>query len=103
MKTDSGIEKRGHNMNDAYIVQMDGDQIRFTQDGHVYLLDAIKAVSGSDSERDIWRRLKLDHPEIIRLCERHTPEGGDGDLVVDPEGWDKIWMLLSEYLFFMDS
>ena len=90
-------------MEDQYIVEMDDEQIRFTPDGRVYVLDAIKAVSGSDSERHIWKSMKQDHPDILNHCERHSPREGDGYLVVDTEGWDKIWMLLPEYLFFMDA
>ena len=90
-------------MNETYVVEMDNDQIRFTPDGRVFVLDAIKAVSGSNSEQDIWKNMKLDHPDILKYCERPAPSEDDGYLVVNTEGWDKIWMLLPQYLFLMDG
>ena len=90
-------------MPDTYVVEMDDDQIRFTPDGRVYVLDAIKAVSGSDSEGHIWKSMKQDHPDILDYCERHASPGDEGFLVVDTEGWEKIWMFLPEYLPFSDA
>jgi len=90
-------------MEDPYILEMDGDPIRFTPDGRVYVLDAIEAVSGSDAAHRIWKSLQRDHPEILDLCQHRSLPGETGVIVADTEGWDRILLLLLEYLPFLDA
>jgi hypothetical protein len=80
------------------IVDLDDIPLRFTPEGKVSVLDAIKAVSNSNSSNTIWERLKKAHPEILNHCEDYSFQGKDPVAVIDSKGWEKIWSLLPDYL-----
>ena len=86
-------------MEEAFIVYMDEDPVTFTEDGRVSVLDAIRMVLDSGSALDLWEKMKLEHPDILDHCE-DFPFREQGTVpVIDKDGWEKIWMLLPEYLF----
>jgi hypothetical protein len=85
-------------MEQALIINLDNETVRFTPDGRVSVIDVIRAVSNSNCPWDIWERLRTEHPEILIHCEdysflREGPIPG-----MDSEGLGKIWMLLHNYL-----
>lgn len=85
-------------MNSMLTVNVDSHHVRFTPDGKVSVVDAIRAVSNSDRPLSIWEDLKIAHPAILMHCEHYSFEGEGPISVVNNEGWESIWMLLLEYL-----
>jgi hypothetical protein len=85
-------------MEDTLIVNFDNHPIRFTPDGRISIVDAIKAVSKSDHPQSIWEDLKAKHPEILLHCEDYSFGKEGCTEVVDSEGWEIIWIFLPYYL-----
>ena len=50
-------------MNQALILNLDNEPVRFTPNGKVSVLDAIRAVINSDHPLSVWENLKKEHPE----------------------------------------
>jgi hypothetical protein len=92
MKGEEGMEK-------AIVVYMDEDPLIFTEDGRVSVLDAIRLVLDSGSASALWERMKSENPDILNHCEEYAFREEGTVSVIDKEGWEKIWMLLPEYLF----
>lgn len=88
-------------MQEAFVVYMDEDPVTFTEDGRVSVLDAIQMLLGSGSALDLWEKMKSEHPDILTHCEDFPFRGQGTVAVIDKDGWEKIWMLLPEYLFEM--
>jgi hypothetical protein len=85
-------------MEETLIVNLDNEPIRFTPDGKISIVDAIKAVSKSDCPQTIWEDLKAKHPEILPHCEDYSfPKEGLTE-VIDSEGLEIIWIFLPYYL-----
>jgi hypothetical protein len=80
------------------IVDLDDISIRFTPDGRVSVVDAIRAVGEVPCPAGIWKHLKEAHPEILAYCEDYTFEEEDPVAVINSKGWEKVWMLLTGYL-----
>jgi hypothetical protein len=79
-------------------VSLDQEDVRFTADGRMSVLDAIRALTLSKSPERIWRDLKDKHPKLLDHCEeRRVPHQGLLT-VVDGEGWDMMWTLLISYI-----
>ncbi|MFB0520935.1 MAG: hypothetical protein ACETWD_05840 [Desulfatiglandales bacterium] len=85
-------------MEQALIVNLDSVVLRFTPDGKVAVVDAIQAVSNSDSSYSIWENLKAEHPEILIYCEDYSFQGESPVPVINSKGWERVWMLLPDYL-----
>jgi len=85
-------------MEQTLVVQFDDDPIRFTPDGKVFVLDAIKALTKSEHPKDLWESLKQKYPEILGHCENSCFQGGQCLLVIDKEGWEMLWILLIDHL-----
>ena len=86
-------------MDEAFVVYLDEDPVTFTEDGRVSVLDAIRTVSDSGSAPHLWEKMKVDHPDILSHCEEYAFREQGTVSVIDKEGWEKIWMLLPEYVF----
>jgi hypothetical protein len=86
-------------MEEAFVVYMDDDPVAFTEDGRVSVLDAIRMVMNSESAAAVWEKLKREHPDILDHCEDFSFRDQGLVSVIDKDGWEKIWMLLPEYLF----
>jgi len=86
-------------MEDAFVVYMDEDSLAFTEDGRVSVLDAIGMVLDSGSAIGVWEKMKQDHPEVLDHCQEHAFREQGMVSVTDKEGWEKIWMFLSDYFF----
>lgn len=80
------------------ILNLGSDPLRFTPDGKVSVVDAIRAVSNSDSPYSIWENLKAEHPEILLYCVDYSFQGKGPVPVIDSKGWERVWMLLPDYL-----
>jgi hypothetical protein len=79
-------------------VSLDQDEVRFTSDGRMSVLDAIRALTLSESPEQIWKDLRDKHPNLLDHCEdRSVPHEGLLT-VVDGEGWDMMWALLIAYI-----
>ena len=80
------------------VVHFDDDPVRFTPDGKVSVLDAIKALTQLDCPNLLWESLKKNHPEILIHCGSHSFQKGQSLPVVDVAGWDMLWTVLIDYL-----
>ena len=85
-------------MEEALVIALDNETVRFTPDGRVSVIDAIRAVSNSNRPWEIWERLKTQQPEILIHCEDYSFLTGVSAPVVDSEGLEKILVLLQDYL-----
>jgi len=81
-----------------YTMELDKDRVRFTPDGKVAVVDAIKALSASKGAERIWESLKKERPEFKRLCQTYNFHENKMDSVVDGEGWEKIEDALLDYI-----
>jgi uncharacterized membrane protein len=85
-------------MQKAVVLNLVEGTVRFTHDGRVSVLDAIRAVSLTDDSHAIWGELKKEHPEILSYCEDESVGQDESVTVVNSKGWEMIWLLLPEYL-----
>jgi hypothetical protein len=81
-----------------YSMKLEGDRVRFTPDGKIAVVDAIKALSASKGARHIWESLKAERPEFKDLCQNYQFKENKTDSVVDGEGWKKIEDALLDYI-----
>ena len=81
-----------------YMMKLDGDRVRFTPDGKVAVVDAIKALIAVEGAERIWQSLKKERPEFKDLCERYNFQEDKIDSVVDGESWGKIEDALLDYI-----
>jgi hypothetical protein len=81
-----------------FTMKLDGDRVRFTPDGKIAVVDAIRALSARDGAERIWKSLKEERPEFKDLCQVYHFQDGKMDSVVDGEGWEKIEDALMNYI-----
>ena len=81
-----------------YMMKLDGDRVRFTPDGKVAVVDAIKALIAVEGAERIWQSLKKERPEFKDLCGRYNFQEDKIDSVVDGESWGKIEDALLDYI-----
>jgi hypothetical protein len=79
-------------------VNMEDGAVRFTPDGRMSVLDAIRALTLSERPEKIWKDLKKEHPELLDHCEDHHDLHEGLLTVVDGEGWEIMWGLLIAYV-----
>jgi hypothetical protein len=82
----------------ALIFDLDGTPVRFTPDGRVSVIDAIRVVTDSRFPKSIWENIRTEHPEILSYCEDYSFQKEGPIPVVGSEGWERIWMLLPEFM-----
>jgi hypothetical protein len=80
------------------VVHFDGDPVRFTPDGRLSVLDAISALVDSECPSFLWDDVKKKHPEIVSYCGSYSFQKGQSLPVVDNEGWDRLSIMLMDYL-----
>jgi hypothetical protein len=90
--------KRRLSMDETIVFNLNNESVEFTPDGKVSVLDAIRILTNSDRPRSIWENLKTEHPEILTHCEDYPFQREAAVPVVNSEGWEKIWLLLIDYL-----
>jgi hypothetical protein len=85
-------------MAQATVFTLNNEPVRFTPEGKVSVVDAIRVVTNSNSPGAIWDSLKTEHPEVLMHCESYLFQTEGPIPVVNSEGWETIWMLLPDYL-----
>ena len=90
-------------MEQNLVVHFDGDPVRFTPDGKVSVLDAIGALVHSECPTSLWDDVKKKHPEITSYCGTYSFQKGQSMPVVDNEGWNRLSIVLMDYLVDSDS
>jgi hypothetical protein len=81
-------------MEEPFTVHLDDIPVRFTPDGKVFVIDAIKATMQSKQALAIWETLKSEHPEILAYYEDYAGKGKTPLPVADSSGWEMIMRLL---------
>jgi hypothetical protein len=81
-----------------FVLSMQENSVRFTPSGEIAVIDAIKALSESDTAEQIWQTLKEENPEILSLCRRFHFSENNSALVADSRGWKQIESLLFIYI-----
>jgi hypothetical protein len=81
-----------------FVLCLEEDFVRFTPSGEIAVIDAIKALSVSDTAEDIWEALKDQNPEILSHCKRFHFSKNISAIVVDSQGWEQIESLLFDYI-----
>jgi hypothetical protein len=76
---------------------LEDDEVKFTPDGKVAIVDAIGALSNDDDPGFIWETLKAAHPEIRQYCQDFQYKH-ETISVTDSRGWEKIEAILFDYL-----
>lgn len=90
-------------MTRQFTLKLDNDLIRFTPDGKVAVVDAIKALSDLGEPETVWESLKAESPEINEICQDYDFTGSKSEAVVDSRGWNKIEAALLDYILDYDS
>ena len=90
-------------MGQAMVFTLNNQSVRFTPDGKVSVVDAIRIVTNSNSPGAIWDTIKAEHPEVRMHCEDYSFQIEGPISVVNSEGWETIWMLLPNYLLDMNT
>ena len=85
-------------MTRQFTLKLDNDQIRFTPDGKVAVVDAIKALSAISEPESVWESLKAECPEINVLYQDYDFYDNKSKAVVDGKGWDVIEAALLDYM-----
>jgi hypothetical protein len=87
-------------MNAHIELPLGDNSVRFTSDGWVFIEDAIKALTGElvDGSESVWKRVKNDHPDILKHCSSYITKEGKKIQTINIEGMDMIYLLLLEYI-----
>ena len=85
-------------MEHQFTLKLDNDPIRFTPDGKVAVVDAIKALSALGEPESVWESLKAERPEIKEVYQDYDFAESKSEAVVDGEGWEKIEVALMDYM-----
>lgn len=85
-------------MERQFTVKLANDHIRFTPDGKVAVVDAIKTLSALGSPESVWETLKAESPEINEVYQDYDFSESKSEAVVDGEGWEKIEAALLDYM-----
>jgi hypothetical protein len=81
-----------------FVLRTEENCVRFTPSGEIAVIDAIKALSESDTAEEIWQTLKGENPEIFSHCRQYHFSKNKSALVVDGQGWEQIESLLFDYI-----
>jgi hypothetical protein len=84
-------------MDKTVTLEMDGDSIRFTEDGKMAVIDAIAFLTSDERPACILEKLKQKNPNLETSLETFTI-GGEPVAVADSRNWEIIEILLLEYL-----
>lgn len=90
-------------MEHQFTLKLDNDLIRFTPDGKVAVVDAIKALIALGEPESVWESLKAESPEINEVYQDYDFAESKSEAVVDGEGWEKIEVALMDYMLDHDA
>lgn len=79
-------------------VDLNDGPVRFTPDGRIAVLDAIRALTLSEQPGLIWEDLQKRHPEILNHCADYRFQGEESLPIIDREGWEAMWFMLFDYV-----
>ena len=82
-------------MNFGFKLKLDGDAVRFSPDGKVVLLDAIKALTGREPSEDLLAGMKTKLSGMAGRCEERDIPGEGSLTLICSEGWLRIcdWLI----------
>jgi hypothetical protein len=81
-----------------FVLSLNENFVRFTPNGEIAVIDAIKMLAEPGSAEEIWKALKDENPEILSHCKRfHFPKS-NSVMVADSQGWEQIESLLFDYI-----
>jgi hypothetical protein len=89
-------------MEQELTLTLDDGPIRFTRDGKISVIDAIKMVTCSEHPEVLWGTLKEEHPEILDHCEERQFQEEGATQVADAQGWEIIGMFLFDHMVHED-
>jgi len=89
-------------MDKMVTLDMDGESIRFTEDGKMSVVDAISVLSNEGSPDCILEKLKKINPKLETNIETLT-FGGESVAVADSQNWEIIQTFLLDYLINSDK
>ncbi len=90
-------------MGGQFTMKLMDSEVKFTPDGKVAVVDAIKALSASQEASRIWQALKQKQPEFANLCERYDFDENQPECVVDSQGWEQIEDALLDYILAQEA
>ena len=85
-------------MNQPVTLELEDNEVRFTPDGKVAVVDAIAALSEADCPQCLWADLKRNHPQIGRWCSRYRFSEEGTVAVAGRRHWMRIQDLLLDHL-----
>ena len=80
------------------IMDLDNVAVRFTSEGKISVIDAIRAISSLEYPWSVWKKLKTEHTEILDHCEFYSFHAEDPVPVVDSDGLQKMLIVLLKYV-----
>ncbi len=81
---------------------LDQDEIRFTPEGKIAVIDAIEALTGASDGFSVWQDMIDGNPELNAWCDTYHFPKAESTLVVGRKGWEKVEALLFDYIVSMD-
>lgn len=85
-------------MNKNVTLDIEGENVRFTEDGKISVIDAIAVLSEDDCPACIWEKLMQENPQLATALEEYSFKDGESVIVADSESWEIIEILLLDYL-----
>jgi len=79
-------------------LDMGENTVRFTDDGRVFVKDAIQMMIPEEEPQAVWDKIKREHPDILSRCKIYRTGSGVQVPIVNTDGWEKIVELLVDYL-----
>ena len=79
-------------------LNIEGEDVRFTADGKISIIDAIAVLCDEDCPSCIWEKLKQKNPHLGAGLEEYSFNDGESVTVADSESWEIIQTLLLDYL-----
>ena len=80
-------------------VKMGSESVRFTDDGKVFVNDALRLMTRESESHTLWERVKKDHPSILEYCEDIPVSDDETTTITNTKGWGLIMNVLQQYLF----
>ena len=77
--------------------------VRFTFEGQVYVVDAIRAVCENRNPGVLWNQITKHSPELLDCISEFKSDNSDTVPVVDSKGWEKVQDALIDMIFLEES
>jgi hypothetical protein len=83
-------------------LMLDQDQIRFTPEGKMAVVDAIEALTGAEDGHSVWQDVIDGNPEMISWCDTYQFPKCGATPVIGRKGWEKVEALVFDYMVTRD-